>query len=220
MSTLSFRCDHSYRTGFRLRAEFEAPVGVTALFGPSGTGKTTIVSLVAGLLKPTAASIRLGDRVLTDTAAGVYLPPERRRVGLVFQDHCLFPHLTVRENLLYGWRRRRRRGRPRIDLTHVAEILEIDALLSRAPATLSGGQRQRVALGRALLSGPEILLLDEPLAALDAPLQERILTALKRLLDETPLVTLLVTHDRSQVEALSARVVTVAGGVANPSDAP
>lgn len=214
MTTLTFRCEHLYRTGFRLDAEFVAREGVTALFGPSGSGKSTIVSLIAGLLRPQRGRIGLGTRTLVDTASRVWLPPEQRHVGLVFQDHCLFPHLTVRENLEYGFRRRRQHP---ADLSHIAEILEIDALLARAPATLSGGERQRVALGRALLSSPELLLLDEPLAALDRPLQIRILQSLRTILAERPLVTLMVTHDPSQIQALDAPVIEMkAGRIAGP----
>lgn len=209
MPTLSFRCDYTYRSGFRLSAEFEAREGVTAIFGPSGSGKSTVVSLIAGLLRPQEGLIRLDDRTLTDTAAGIHLPPERRHVGLVFQDHCLFPHLTVRENLEYGFRRRTRHT---AELGHIAEMLEIDTLLTRAPMTLSGGQRQRVALGRALLSSPDVLLLDEPLAALDHPLQERILESLKRVLLETQLVTILVTHEPSQIAAVGASLVALKDG--------
>ncbi|MCC7421697.1 MAG: ATP-binding cassette domain-containing protein [Planctomycetaceae bacterium] len=214
MTTLTFRCEHHYRSGFRLAAEFEAREGVTALFGPSGSGKSTIVSLIAGLLCPHHGKINLGTRTLVDTASRVWLPPERRHVGLVFQDHCLFPHLTVRENLEYGFRRRRQHT---ADLSHIAEVLEIESLLARAPATLSGGERQRVALGRALLSSPELLLLDEPLAALDRPLQVRILQSLRTILAERPLVALLVTHDPSQIEALDAPVIELkAGRIASP----
>lgn len=214
MTTLTFRCEHTYRTGFQLYAEFAAGTGVTALFGPSGSGKSTIVSMLAGLLRPQVGRIGLGSRTLVDTAARICLPPEQRHVGLVFQDHCLFPHLTVRENLEYGFRRRKRHT---ANLAHLVEVLEIDALLSRAPATLSGGERQRVALGRALLSSPELLLLDEPLAALDRPLQARILESLRTILAERPLVTLLVTHDPAQIEALNAPVIELkAGRVVHP----
>src|SRR5262249_13542340 len=150
---------------------------VLGLFGPSGSGKSTVFALIAGILRPQEGVIRLADRVLVDTAAGVCLPPERRHIGVVFQGHLLFPHLTVRSNLQYG--RRVRHDRP-MDLERVAEVLEIGALLDRRPGTLSGGQQQRVALGRALLRGPELLLMDEPLTGLDEGLKERVLTYLER----------------------------------------
>src|SRR5262249_52865156 len=193
MSRLVFACRHRSPSGFVLDARFEAGDGTTALFGPSGSGKSTVLGLVAGILRPQSGVIRLADRVLVDTAAGVCLPPERRRLGLVFQDHLLFPHLTVAQNLRYGQRRRPAR---RIDFSRGVDILEVGGLLDRSPATLSGGQRQRVALGRALLRGPELLLMDEPLTALDEKLKERILTYLERAVGEWHIPTLFVSHDQ------------------------
>jgi molybdate transport system ATP-binding protein len=208
MRQLLFDCRHRYSTGFQLEAAFEAGEGVTALFGPSGAGKTTIFALVAGLLRPQTGRILLGDRTLVDTAAGVVLPPERRQVGVVFQDHLLFPHLTVRQNLTFGLRR----GGRGIDLGRVVEILEIGPWLERRPGTLSGGQRQRVALGRALLHGPQLLLMDEPLSALDESLKERILVYLERALAEWRLPTLLVSHDQAVVRRLADQVVILEAG--------
>lgn len=200
VAVLEFRCDLIRSPQFRLQAEFTCDEGVTALCGPSGSGKTTILSLIAGLARPQAGRIQLNDRVLTDAAAGIQLPPERRNVGLVFQDGCLFPHLTVRQNLEYGWRRRsQRRG----DVEHLVEVLEIGEFLNRAPLTLSGGEKQRVALGRALLQHPDFLLLDEPLTALDEPLQARIVTYLKRALDEYAVPTLMVTHNLDHARELA-----------------
>ena len=210
--SLTFDCQMKYPSGFCLRVAFAQAGGVTALFGPSGSGKTTILGLVAGLLRPQQGLIRLGDHVLTDTSAGLHLPPEQRRIGMVFQDHCLFPHLSVRQNLEYGLKRRPLR---KFNLDRVAKILELETLLTRQPHTLSGGQKQRVALGRALLRGPDLLLLDEPLSALDAPLQDRILSYLERVLGEYQLPTLLVTHDLKQVQRLADQVVRLdAGAVA------
>lgn len=208
MAALSFDCEHLHPSGFQLRADFEIGPGVTALYGASGSGKTTILMLIAGLLRPRRGSIVVGDRVLTDVARKIHLPPEKRSIGFVFQQHCLFPHMSVRQNLEYGLRRQQRRN----DLRHVVEILEIGDLLGRAPHTLSGGQRQRVALGRALLRNPELLLLDEPLTALDEPLQERIVAYLKRVLDEYKLPTLFVSHDSNHVRALAGHVVCLRGG--------
>lgn len=209
MNLLHFNCQHHYASGFELNAAFETGSGVTALFGPSGSGKTTVLGLIAGTLRPRRGHVRLGDRVLVDTANRIWLPPERRQVGLVFQDHLLFPHLSVRDNLEYG--RKRRPSRP-VDFGRVVEILELGELLGRYPATLSGGQKQRTALGRALLRGPELLLLDEPLTALDSELKERILFYLERVLDEYRLPTVYVSHDRADVGRLAERVVVLRGG--------
>ncbi len=173
---LSVDCAHHYPSGFNLQVQFTAGTSVTALFGASGSGKTTTLNLIAGHLRPASGRICLGEQVLVDSSAGVFLPPDQRRIGIVFQDHRLFPHLTVRRNLEYGLRRRPLR---QIDLAKVVQVLELETLLDRPPATLSGGQQQRVALGRAILRGPELLLLDEPLAALDDALKHRVLVYLE-----------------------------------------
>ena len=183
MSLLEFTCRLRYPSGFVLDASFTLDATVAALFGPSGSGKTTILSITAGLRRPDVGRVRLGDTVLFDAAAGVCLPPEARGVGYVFQDHLLFPHLSVRDNLLYG-RRRRRPGARAIDFNRVVDVLELGGVLDRPPHTLSGGQRQRVALGRALLCGPRLLLLDEPLASLDADLKRRVLDYVEQVLRE------------------------------------
>jgi len=209
MSLLSFRCRHRFAGGFDLDAEFEIEHAVTSLFGPSGAGKTTVLGMIAGFHRPEAGRITLGDRVLLDTDRGVCLPPERRQVGMVFQDHLLFPHLSVEANLRFGERRRRRRP---IELSRVAEVLEIGDLLGRYPRNLSGGERQRVAVGRALLSGPELLLMDEPLASLDASLKARILAYLERVVAEWNVPTLFVTHSQAEVRRLAHWVVVVRQG--------
>ena len=221
MPVLSFRCQHAYPAGFQLDVGFDVEHPFTALFGPSGSGKTSILNMIAGFLRPRHGTIRLGDRILLDTARGVSLPPEKRRVGMVFQDSLLFPHLTVEGNLRYGQRGGNllapfRRGvlRPRrtLDFARVVEVLEIGPLLPRYPRNLSGGERQRVALGRALLSGPELLLMDEPLASLDAPLRDRVLSYLQRAVAEWNIPTLFVTHAQAEVRRAAQWVVLLEKG--------
>jgi molybdate transport system ATP-binding protein len=209
MSQLLFSGRHQYADGFTLDAQFEAGGGITALFGASGSGKSTVLASIAGILRLQAGRIVLGDRVLANTEAGIVLPPEQRRIGAVFQDHLLFPHLTIRRNLTFGQQRRPARS---IDFHRVVEVLEIGDLLERRPDTLSGGQRQRVSLGRALLRGPELLLMDEPLTALDGGLKDRILTYLERAINEWHVPTLFVSHDQADVRRLADRVAVLANG--------
>jgi molybdate transport system ATP-binding protein len=208
---LNFACRHRYPSGFDLDVAFDVDRRFTALFGPSGSGKTSILSMIAGFLRPNAGTIRLSERTLADTAADVWLPPEQRRVGIVCQDSLLFPHLTVEGNLRYGLRHRRRPRRA-IEFSRVAEVLEIGPLLRRSARSLSGGERQRVALGRALLSSPEILLMDEPLASLDTPLRVKILAYLERVVAEWNLPTLYVTHAQAEVRRAAEWVVIIDKG--------
>ncbi len=186
-----------------------ASPGVTALFGPSGAGKSSVLAAAAGLLRPDACRIVLDGAVLADTAAGVWLPPERRRAGLVFQDARLFPHMSVATNLRYGLRRAPPGG-TRFD--DVVDLLGIAALLSRRPHTLSGGERQRVAIGRALLAQPRLLLMDEPLAALDAARKADILPYLARLNAALRLPVLYVTHAFEEVARLADSLVLLEHG--------
>ncbi|MEV8466829.1 molybdenum ABC transporter ATP-binding protein [Fluviibacterium sp. DFM31] len=196
--------------GFALNVGFEAPDGVTALFGRSGSGKTSVVNAMAGLLRPDRGRISVGGEVLCDTDSGLWLPPYRRRVGYVFQDARLFPHLNVRDNLEYGQRFSRRGRRAGID--HVVGLLGLEALLARRPGALSGGERQRVAIGRALLSDPRILLLDEPLAALDEARKAEILPHLERLRDDSRIPIIFVSHSASEVARLATTVVAMDAG--------
>jgi len=182
---------------------FETGPGVTALFGPSGAGKTSIVHAVAGLSRPDAGRIVVGGRVLFDGAARVSVPVHQRRVGCVFQEARLFPHMTVRQNLTYGGS---------ADFDDIVSLLGLEALLDRRPAGLSGGESQRVALGRALMSAPEILLLDEPLAALDAPRKAEILPYLERIRDAARLPVLYVSHDLSEITRLASHLVLIEDG--------
>lgn len=208
LPTLEFDCRHRYADGFELDARFTTNASVTALFGPSGSGKTTILSLIAGLLRPTAGAIRFGDRTFLDTKTGKFLPSERRRIGVLFQERRLFPHLTVRANVAYG-ARRREEG---LAIDRAVEALEIGDLLDRYPRTLSGGQQQRVALARAIASAPEILLLDEPLTGVEAPLRDRIAEFLQRIVAELAVPTLLVTHHRELVDRVASRTIVVDEG--------
>lgn len=212
---LSF--DLGYARGdFRLAANATIGSGVTGICGPSGSGKSTLLLLIAGLLSPTTGTIKAGDEVLVDIRQRKVVPAWERHFGLVFQDGQLFPHLTVRRNLLYGFERIESHMR-RLDLQAVAELLEITHLMDRRPALLSGGERQRVALGRALLYSPRLLLLDEPLSSLDDRLKQQILPFLKRIKEETHVPMLYVTHARAEVEYLADQVMTMDRGNLQPA---
>jgi molybdate transport system ATP-binding protein len=206
MSLLHFDCRFRYPTGFALETKFSAGAGVTALVGPSGQGKTTILNLIAGLLTPSAGRIELKEQVLFDSTQRINLPPNRRNVGYVFQDYQLFPHLTVEQNLRYGLRRSQRAG-PYLET--VVDVLELGIVLARYPSQLSGGQKQRVALGRAILRNPNLLLLDEPLSALDVAMRESIADYLLRAIHEFHVPTLLVSHDQESIERFEATIVTL-----------
>jgi len=185
--------------------------GVTALFGPSGAGKSSIVHAIAGLMRPDEGRIAIDGRVLFDSNARVNLPVEERRVGLVFQDARLFPHMSVRDNLLFGWRRAKDRS-SEADISQIVEMLGLGQLQSRKPAHLSGGEKSRVALGRALLSSPSLLLLDEPLAALDASRKAEIFPYLERLRDVARVPIFYVSHTVDEVLRLADRVVMLRDG--------
>lgn len=208
--TLDFAARHAF-AGFTLDAAFRAPPGVTALFGPSGSGKSTILSIVAGLLRPDAGRVSLDAVVLFDTAGGTCVPPERRRCGVVFQDARLLPHLSVAANLRYG-ARRAPADAPGPGLEAVVDLLGLAPLLARRPRALSGGERQRVALGRALLSRPRLLLMDEPLASLDGPRKAEILPFLEHLRDGARVPILYVTHALDEVDRLADTLVLVEAG--------
>lgn len=200
------------RPGFSLKAAFAAPnAGVTALFGRSGAGKTTIIQAVAGVVRPDRGRIAVNGEAFFDGAARIDVPIEARRVGYVFQDARLFPHLSVERNLRYGERRTSAAERP-IRFEAVIDLLGIGHLLARRPHTLSGGERQRVAIGRALLSQPRLLLMDEPLAALDEARKSEILPYLERLRDEMGLPILYVSHSVDEVLRLADMVVALREG--------
>ncbi|MDQ0468215.1 molybdenum ABC transporter ATP-binding protein [Labrys wisconsinensis] len=210
---------HARRGGFALDVGFQADGGLTALFGRSGAGKSTVIAAVAGLVRPERGRIAIGGTTLFDAATGLFVPPHRRRIGLVFQDAQLLPHLSVRQNLAYG-RWFAPRDARRLDFDAAVEVLGIGALLARRPASLSGGERQRVAIGRALLSAPRILLMDEPLAALDVPRKREILPLIERLRDEFAIPILYVSHAMEEVARLASQVVLIEAGRVQAVGAP
>jgi molybdate transport system ATP-binding protein len=198
--------------GFRLSARLDTPTpGIVALFGRSGCGKTTLINIISGLLAPDEGRVELDGVVLTDTHERVAIPVERRRIGYVFQDSRLFPHLGVLANLRYGLRRAPKSSRS-IVLDEVLALLGLEPLLARRPYQLSGGERQRVALGRALLSQPRLLLLDEPLAALDAARREEVLPYLERLRDRLSIPMVYVSHQLEEVLRLATHVALMEAG--------
>lgn len=199
-------------SSFQLTSRFECDSsGVIALFGRSGAGKSSIVNMLAGLLKPDRGRIEIKDRVLFDSIEDVDVPPQERRLGYVFQEDRLFPHLSVRSNLLYGWKRAPQAER-RIELEQVISLLGIEALLERRPSRLSGGEKQRVALGRALLANPHLLLMDEPLAALDQARKEDVLPFIERLRDDFDLPIIYVSHSMEEIVRLADTMVLVSDG--------
>jgi molybdate transport system ATP-binding protein len=206
---MSFEVDVSLRRGEReIAARFSAGEGLTALFGPSGAGKTSLLDMVAGLLRPDRGRICVSGTVLFDSAARIDLPPEQRACGYVFQDGRLFPHRRVRDNLLYGWKLAPA-GRRWLEPDAAIAFLGIGHLLERMPRSLSGGEAQRVAIGRALLSGPRFLLMDEPLASLDAARRDEIMRLIERMRDEFGIPILYVSHDRAELDRLAAAVIPV-----------
>jgi molybdate transport system ATP-binding protein len=207
---IRFACKLS-REDFAFDVAFEAEGGVTALFGPSGAGKSTAIRLLAGLERGGAGVIEVDGETLLDTSRGVFVPPHRRRIGLIFQDALLMPHLSVKANLLYG-RFFTPRAARRIGFDPVVETLGIGHLLARRPATLSGGERQRVAIGRALLASPRLLLMDEPLASLDAARKREILPFIERLRDEFAIPIIYISHAFEEVALLARKVVWLEGG--------
>jgi molybdate transport system ATP-binding protein len=192
--------------------DFATDGGLTALLGPSGAGKTTILNAIAGVLRPQQARIEFGGVPLTDTSRALFVPPHERLIGYVFQDSRLFPHLTVRQNLGFGRWFAARRQRETARLDDIVSLLGLAPLLNRHPAKLSGGEKRRVALGRALLSSPRLLLLDEPLGSLEIARRQEILPYLDRLIAELKLPAIYVTHDWSEIEGRAARVIHVQDG--------
>jgi molybdate transport system ATP-binding protein len=197
--------------GFVLDAAFDSDGGLTALFGRSGAGKTSLINAIAGLLRPERGRIMLDGEVLTDTERGIFVPAPRRRIGYVFQEGRLFPHLSVRQNLLYGrWFAPKGGGAAEID--QIIELLGIGALLQRRPANLSGGEKQRVAIGRALLARPRLLVMDEPLASLDEARKTEILPYIERLRDAAGVPIVYVSHQVAEVARLATMMVVLSEG--------
>jgi molybdate transport system ATP-binding protein len=209
---MSLAVDVTHRFGsFLLEASFVSEGGLTAFFGRSGSGKTSLVNIIAGIVRPDRGRIVLDDTVLVDTQRRIFVPKYRRRVGYVFQEGRLFPHLTVRQNLLFGrWFTAKRERQ--IGLDQVLDLLGIAHLLDRRPGALSGGEKQRVAIGRALLTSPRLLLLDEPLASLDDTRKEEILPFIERLRDEAEVPIVYVSHSISEVTRLATTVVVILDG--------
>ncbi len=200
------------RGDFRLSAEARLPgSGVTALFGASGSGKTSLLRCIAGLEQAGRGRLEVNGECWQDSTTGLFMPPHQRALGYVFQEGALFPHLNVRANLQYGWRRTPA-GKRREQLEHVTEILGIGALLARYPQQLSGGEKQRVALGRALLNSPRLLLMDEPMAALDRPRKAEILPYLERLHAEAEIPVLYVTHDLDELVRIADHLALMERG--------
>jgi molybdate transport system ATP-binding protein len=197
---------------FRLDVRFEgAEHGITALYGPSGAGKTSVIQIVAGLLRPDYGQIDLKGRCLFSSEQSIHLPPEARRIGYVFQDPRLFPHVSVESNLNYGRRRLPKRDRF-IEFDPVVELLGIGHLLKRRPAALSGGEKQRVAIGRALLSSPSILLMDEPLNSLDTARKAELLPYIRRVSEAFQVPILYVTHAVDEIRSLADAIVVLRDG--------
>ncbi|AUC94525.1 molybdenum ABC transporter ATP-binding protein [Bradyrhizobium sp. SK17] len=196
---------------FMLAAAFTSEGRVTGLFGASGSGKTSLINTIAGLVRPDRGSIVIDGETVDDTSAGIHVPTWRRRIGYVFQDARLFPHLDIRQNLDYGRRMNRLTEDP-AQHKRVVDLLDIGALLDRRPGKLSGGERQRVALGRALLSKPRLLLLDEPLGALDESRKLEILPYLVRLRDEAGVPMVYVSHDAAELRQLATQIVMLRRG--------
>ncbi|OLQ74055.1 molybdenum ABC transporter ATP-binding protein [Photobacterium proteolyticum] len=191
-----------------LDIKLELPMqGITAIFGRSGTGKTSLINVLSGLSEPDKGSIKLGDRILCDSEEGIYLPPEKRKIGYVFQDARLFPHYTVAGNLTYGCR-----DKDQAHFDAVVSLLGIESLLQRYPSSLSGGEKQRVAIGRALLTKPDMLLMDEPLASLDLPRKQELMPYLEKLAKQVKTPILYVTHSLDEILRLADYMVMINQG--------
>jgi molybdate transport system ATP-binding protein len=196
---------------FELDAEFASEGKITAIFGRSGAGKTTLINVIAGILRPASGRVTVDGAILFDSESGVDLPPHKRRIGYVFQEGRLFPHLSVRHNLLYGhWFAPKRARHTKLEA--VVDLLDLELLLERATLQLSGGEKQRVAIGRALLACPRLLLMDEPLSSLDEARKQEVMPFLERLRDHASVPIVYVSHSASEVKRLATTVVLLRAG--------
>jgi molybdate transport system ATP-binding protein len=200
-----------HRKNFDLDVNLGIQKRVTGLFGPSGAGKSTLLSIIAGLIKPDIGRLIIDEECLFDSKAGVNIPIHQRRIGLIFQEGRLFPHLTVQHNLAYGFNLLEKQQQ-RFGLDQIVELLEIGHLLKQRPHQLSGGEKQRVAIGRALLSSPRLLLLDEPLASLDDRLKSQILPFLKRVAEEINIPMIYISHSMEEVQQITKNIAYIDNG--------
>ena len=210
MSKINFSCRHTFASGFELDLDFATSHQVVSLFGPSGSGKSTILAMLVGFMRPDQGNIQIGDKVMFDSNAGTDVPCEQRRIGLVSQDHLLFPHMNVEANLKFG-QRKTESDSQRL-FSDVCDVLELGSILKRHPRNLSGGESQRVAIGRAMMSRPHILLLDEPLSSLDADLKSQILNYLQQIIDQLKTSVVFVSHRQAHVRRLAEWVVVIDDG--------
>lgn len=206
-----FSTRSSATPAFNLDIGFTSTASAIALSGPSGSGKSTILNTIAGIVRPDAARIVLRDDILVDTTRSIFIPPWKRRIGYVFQDGRLLPHLTVHQNLLFGrWFSRNKN--PSLDQGAIIDLLGIAPLLARRPSALSGGEKQRVAIGRALLAEPRLLLMDEPLASLDVERRQQIIPLIERIRDEIKIPIIYVSHDPAETQRIGKDIVAIADG--------
>lgn len=208
---LKFACQHAYPAGFILELSFQTERLCTVLLGPSGSGKSTVLAMIAGTLLPKAGRITIDDQVVFDSQQGIRIAPQHRGVGCVFQQPHLFPHMTVLENLRFGKRWRTSQGTA-IDFDRMVEMLEIQDILERRPANLSGGEKQRVAMGRALASGPRLLLMDEPVAHVDLELRMKVVGYLQELVDEWEVPVIYVTHSPQEASSFAGEILKIRDG--------
>ncbi|MDC7227768.1 MAG: ATP-binding cassette domain-containing protein [Spirochaetales bacterium] len=211
--SLDFRLELPMRSfDFNIEGKYEN--GITAVFGPSGAGKTSLLKMLAGLVKPGNGFIQLNGRILTDSEKGIFVPPQKRAIGFVFQEKLLFPHMTVKQNLTFGMRYARKRcpADKMISLSEVVELLDLPEVLDSKPAAISGGEQQRTALGRALLCAPELILLDEPFNAVDCRLRDNILTYLTKLKERVDIPMIVVSHDLPDLQKLTDTVQLIRDG--------
>ncbi|MEM9409709.1 MAG: molybdenum ABC transporter ATP-binding protein [Planctomycetota bacterium] len=214
MNSIKFSCQHEFGSGFSLTLDFETDHQIVALFGPSGSGKTSLLSMLAGFLTPDHGRIQIGDKLLFDSRQRINLRCEKRHIGLVSQDHLVFPHMNVESNLNFGRHRNRHLTRVESDqlFKRICAVLNLQPLLKRSPKNLSGGESQRVAIGRALMSSPKLLLLDEPLSSLDAGLKLQVMAYLEEIISDLKIPVVFVSHRQGHVRRLADWVVVIEEG--------